>query len=100
MSTAVSLAYLAASILFILGIKLLGSPKTARRGNLEVRSRARVIRARLRLADRAHRHHAVDAGRVRRGVLDGVAGFVAIPHRHGRERALAYGVSERITHDR
>jgi NAD(P) transhydrogenase subunit beta len=34
MSLAVSIAYLAASILFILGIKLLSSPKTARLGNL------------------------------------------------------------------
>jgi len=34
MSTPVALAFLAASILFIVGIKLLSSPKTARAGNL------------------------------------------------------------------
>jgi NAD(P) transhydrogenase subunit beta len=34
MSTAISLAYLIAAVLFIVGIKMLGSPKTARRGNL------------------------------------------------------------------
>ena len=34
MSTTISLAYLAAAVLFIAGIKLLGSPKSARRGNL------------------------------------------------------------------
>jgi NAD(P) transhydrogenase subunit beta len=34
MSTAVAIGFLAASMLFIGGIKLLGSPKTARRGNL------------------------------------------------------------------
>ncbi len=34
MSTTIALAFLAASVLFILGIKLLSSPKTARLGNL------------------------------------------------------------------
>jgi NAD(P) transhydrogenase subunit beta len=34
MSTTVALAFLAASVLFIIGIKLLSSPKTARAGNL------------------------------------------------------------------
>ena len=34
MSTTISLAYLIAAVLFIVGIKLLGSPKSARRGNL------------------------------------------------------------------
>jgi NAD(P) transhydrogenase subunit beta len=34
MSTAVSFAYLAAAVLFIVGIKMLASPKTARRGNI------------------------------------------------------------------
>ncbi len=34
MSTTISLAYLAAAVLFIAGIKMLGSPKSARRGNL------------------------------------------------------------------
>lgn len=34
MNTAVSLTYLAASVLFIVGIRLLSSPKTARMGNL------------------------------------------------------------------
>jgi NAD(P) transhydrogenase subunit beta len=34
MSTTIALAFLAASVLFIVGIKLLSSPKTARRGNL------------------------------------------------------------------
>jgi NAD(P) transhydrogenase subunit beta len=34
MTTPVALAFLAASILFVLGIKLLSSPKSARRGNL------------------------------------------------------------------
>lgn len=34
MPTLTNLAYLAAAVLFILGLKNLGSPKTARRGNL------------------------------------------------------------------
>ena len=34
MSTTVAIAFLVASVLFIVGIKLLASPKTARRGNL------------------------------------------------------------------
>ena len=34
MSTTAAIAFLAASVLFIVGIKLLSSPKTARRGNL------------------------------------------------------------------
>src|SRR6187431_2158449 len=34
MTTTISLAYLVAAVLFIVGIKLLGSPKSARRGNL------------------------------------------------------------------
>ncbi len=34
MSTSIALAFLAASVLFIVGIKLLSSPKTARTGNL------------------------------------------------------------------
>ena len=33
METVIALAYLLSSILFILGLKKLGSPKTARRGN-------------------------------------------------------------------
>ena len=34
MTTTISIAWLVAAVLFILGIKLLGSPKSARRGNL------------------------------------------------------------------
>ena len=34
MNNAIAFTYIAAAVLFILGIKLLGSPKTARRGNL------------------------------------------------------------------
>ena len=47
MSTPVALAFLAASVFFIIGIKLLSSPKTARAGNLVAIGRLTIVTSRV-----------------------------------------------------
>ena len=70
MSTPLALAFLAASTLFILGIKLLSSPKSARAGNLV--AAAGMLIALLATLPLAHAS-AINAALIVAGVLLGLA---------------------------
>ncbi len=72
METLVNLAYIAAAILFVFGIKMLGRADTARRGNL-VSSTGMLLAILVTLLDRGIDYRLVGAGLA----LGGVIGFVA-----------------------
>jgi len=69
MSTPIAFAFLAASVLFIVGIKLLSSPKTARKGNLV--AAAGMLIALLATLPLAHAS-AVNAALIGAGILVGL----------------------------
>ena len=71
-----ALLYLAAAVCFILALRGLSSPRTARRGNLIGALRC-PDRRRHRVPLRPARQHSLDPGRHRRGIRGGGAGGTA-----------------------